>query len=77
MAVRELSNAVRTKYLLEWVMDESLLRTVHNGTTKIELNHKFAKHLAFGAGGHLRSKTPADQEKAKSPNMHESYRRPK
>ena len=45
-------------------MDESLRRTVHKGPTKVERNHKFAKHLAFGAGGHLRSDNPADQEKA-------------
>ena len=64
MALRELGQAVRTTYLLEWVMDESLRRTVHKGTTKVERHHKFAKHLAFGAGGHLRSNNPADQEKA-------------
>ena len=64
MALKELGNAVRTTYLLEWVKDESLRRTVHKGTTKIERHHKFAKHLAFGAGGHLRSNNPADQEKA-------------
>jgi TnpA family transposase len=64
MALKELGNAVRTTYLLEWVMDESLRRTVHKGTTKIERHHKFAKHLAFGTGGHLRSNNPADQEKA-------------
>ena len=64
MALKELGNAVRTTYLLEWVMDESLRRTVHKGTTKIERHHKFSKHLAFGAGGHLRSNNPADQEKA-------------
>jgi len=64
MALKELGNAVRTTYLLEWVMDESLRRTVHKGTTKIERHHKFAKHLAFGSGGHLRSNDPADQEKA-------------
>ena len=45
-------------------MDESLCRTVQKGTTKVERHHKFAKHLAFGAGGHLRSNNPADQEKA-------------
>jgi len=64
LALKELGNAVRTTYLLEWIMDESLRRTVHKGTTKIERHHKFAKHLAFGAGGHLRSNNPADQEKA-------------
>jgi TnpA family transposase len=64
LALKELGNAVRTTYLLEWIMDDSLRRTVHKGTTKIERHHKFAKHLAFGAGGHLRSNDPADQEKA-------------
>lgn len=64
MALRELGQAVRTTYLLEWVMDESLRRAVHKGTTKVERHHKFAKHLAFGSGGHLRSNNPADQEKA-------------
>jgi TnpA family transposase len=64
LALKELGNAVRTTYLVEWIMDDSLRRTVHKGTTKIERHHKFAKHLAFGAGGHLRSNDPADQEKA-------------
>jgi TnpA family transposase len=64
LALKELGNAVRTTYLMEWIMDESLRRTVHKGTTKIERHHKFSKHLAFGAGGHLRSNDPADQEKA-------------
>ena len=63
-ALKELGNAIRTTYLLDWVLDESLRRTVHKGTTKIERHHKFAKHVAFGAGGHLRSPDPADQEKA-------------
>jgi TnpA family transposase len=49
---------------LEWVIDESLRRTVRNGTTKIEWHHKFSRHLTFNAGGHLRSNDPADQEKA-------------
>jgi TnpA family transposase len=63
-ALKELGNVVRTTYLLGWVMDESLRRTVHKGTTKVERHHKFTKHLAFGAGGHLRSNNVADQEKA-------------
>ena len=48
----------------QWIMDESLRRMVQKGTTKIERHYKFTKHLAFGAGGHLRSKNPADQQKA-------------
>ena len=64
LALKELGNPVRTTYLLEWIMDESLRRTVHKGMAKVERYHKFAKHLAFDTGGHLRSNNPADQEKA-------------
>lgn len=52
---------LRLVELLEWIMDDTLRRTVHKGTTKIERHHKFSKHLAFGAGGHLRSNNPADE----------------
>lgn len=55
---------MRTKFLLEWIMDDSMGRTVHKCTTKIERHDKFAKHLAFGGEGLLRSNDPADQEKA-------------
>lgn len=64
LALQELGKAVRTTYLLEWIMSDSLRRTVHKGTTKIERHHRFAKHLAFGGSGHLRTNDPADQEKA-------------
>jgi hypothetical protein len=45
-------------------MDDSLRRVAHKCTTKIERHHLFARHLAFGGGGHLRTNDPADQEKA-------------
>jgi TnpA family transposase len=64
LALQELGKAVRTKFLLEWIMDESMRRTGHKCTTKIERHHRFAKHLAFGGEGLLRSNDPADQEKA-------------
>jgi TnpA family transposase len=64
LALQELGKAVRTTYLLEWIMSDSLQRTVHKGTTKIERHHKFAKHLAFGGDGLFRTNDPADQEKA-------------
>lgn len=64
LALQELGKAVRTTYLLEWIMSDSLRRTVHKGTTKIERHHKFAKHLAFGGDGLFRTNDPADQEKA-------------
>jgi TnpA family transposase len=64
LALQELGKVVRTTHLLEWIMSDSLRRTVHKGTTKIERHHRFAKHLAFGGGVHLRTDDPADQEKA-------------
>jgi TnpA family transposase len=45
-------------------MNDSMRRAVHKYTTKIERHHKFAKHLAFGEHGLLRSNDPSDQEKA-------------
>ena len=39
LALKELGNAVRTTYLLEWIMDESLRRTVHMDFTR------FNRHL--------------------------------
>jgi hypothetical protein len=38
--------------------------TGNRSMLRVERRHKFAKHLAFGAGGHLRSNNPADQGKA-------------
>lgn len=64
LALQELGKAVRTKFLLEWILDGSLRRVIHKCTTKIERHHRFAKHQAFGGGGHLRTNDPADQEKA-------------
>jgi TnpA family transposase len=64
LALQELGKAVRTKFLLEWIMDDSMRRAVHKCTTKIERHHQFAKHLAFGGEGLLRSNDPTDQEKA-------------
>ncbi len=64
LALQELGKAVRTTFLLRWIMDEELRRAVHKGTTKIERHHRFAKHLNFGGEGYLRTNDPADQEKA-------------
>jgi hypothetical protein len=46
-------------------MSDSLRRTVHKGTTKIERHHMFAKHLTFGGDGLFRTNIPADHEKGK------------
>lgn len=64
LALQELGKAVRTTFLLNWIMDDSMRSAVHKCTTKIERHHKFAKHLAFGEHGLLRSNDPSDQEKA-------------
>jgi TnpA family transposase len=64
LARQALGKAALTTYLLEWIMSDSMRRTVHKGTTKIERHHKFAKHLAFGGDGLFQTNDPADQEKA-------------
>ena len=64
VALQELGKAVRTTFLLDWIMDDTMRRAVHKCTTKVERHHRFAKHLAFGEHGLLRSNDPADQEKA-------------
>src|SRR5882762_2622095 len=64
LALQELGKAVRTTFLLDWIMNDSMRRAVHKFTTKLERHHKFAKHLAFGEHGLLRSNDPSDQEKA-------------
>jgi TnpA family transposase len=64
LALQELGKAVRTTFLLDWIMNDSMRRAVHKCTTKIERHHKFAKYLAFGEHGLLRSNDPSDQEKA-------------
>jgi TnpA family transposase len=63
LALQELGKAVRTKFLLEWIRDDSMRRSVHNCTTKIERHHRFVKFLVFGNEGQLRTNDPADQEK--------------
>jgi TnpA family transposase len=64
LALRELGHAVRTAFLLRWIWDHELRRTVHKGTNKVERSHQFAKFLNFGGAGGLKSNNPADQEKA-------------
>ena len=62
-ALQEQGKAVRTKFLLEWIRDEAMRRTVHKCTTKIERHHRFVKFLVFGNDGQLQTNDPADQEK--------------
>jgi hypothetical protein len=55
---------VRTAFLLRWIWDHELRRTVHKGTNKVERSHQCAKFLNFGGAGGLKSNNPADQENA-------------
>ena len=55
---------MRTRFLLQWVWDQPLRRSVHKCTTKIERHHQFSKYLCFGGEGLLRTNDPADQQKA-------------
>ena len=64
LALQELGKAVRTRFLLQWIEDDTLRRVVHKCTTKIERHHRFAKYLAFGGEGLLRTNDPLDHEKA-------------
>lgn len=64
LALQELGVAVRTKFLLEWIRDDSVRRAVHKCTTKIKRHHRFAKHLCFGGEGYLRTNDSAEPEKA-------------
>jgi TnpA family transposase len=55
LALQELGKAVRTRFPLEWIMDDSMRRAVHKCTTKIERRHRFSKFLAFGGECLLRT----------------------
>jgi TnpA family transposase len=44
-ALQELGRAVRTKFLLRWIWDEPMRRTVHKCTTRIERYHRFAAQI--------------------------------
>ena len=53
-AFRELGRVFRTLYLLRWIEDHDLRRTVTHEANKGEYYHDFAAHLNFGSHGVLR-----------------------
>ncbi len=63
-AFQELGHVFRTLYLLRWVDDYDLRRTVTHEANKGEHYHDFAAHLNFGSQGVLRTNSRVDQEKA-------------
>jgi TnpA family transposase len=54
---------MRTVYLLRWIDDYELRRTVTCEANKGEHFHEFAAHLNFGSRGVLRTNSRAEQEK--------------
>lgn len=63
-AFQELGHVFRTLYLLRWIEDNDLRRSVTHEANKGEHYHDFAAHLHFGSEGVLRTNSRADQEKA-------------
>ena len=68
-AFRELGRVFRTLYLLRWIDDDDLRRTVTHEANKVEHYHDFASHLNFGSHGVLRTNSRVDQEKAMIANQ--------
>jgi TnpA family transposase len=63
-AFQELGRVLRTCYLLRWIDDYELRRTVTHEANKGEHYHDFAAYLNFGSRGVLRTNSRVDQEKA-------------
>ncbi len=47
-AFRELMRVIRTKFLLKYMSDEELRKTIHSATNKSEAFNNFTKWLSFG-----------------------------
>lgn len=63
-AFRELGRVFRTRYVLRWIDDPRLRRSVTHEANKTEHYHDFAAHLHFGSEGVLRTNSRVEQEKA-------------
>jgi len=68
-AFRELGRVFRTLYLLRWIDDDDMRRTVTHEANKVEHYHDFASHLNFGSHGVLHTNSRLDQEKAMIANQ--------
>ncbi|TDQ45009.1 Tn3 family transposase [Permianibacter aggregans] len=62
-AFRELGRVVRTKFLLQYIMDIELRRTIHAATNKSEQFNDFAKWLFFGGQGIIAENIRHEQRK--------------
>ena len=62
-AFRELGRVVRTLFLLEYITDSDLRRTIHAATCKSEEFNSFASWLFFANGGRISSNLRNQQGK--------------
>jgi TnpA family transposase len=63
LAFQELGRAVRTVYLLRWIVNDALRASVTDGANKVETFHEFSGFLNFGNQGVLKTNDPNEQEK--------------
>src|SRR5699024_10347654 len=62
-AFRELGRVIRTKFLLQYMSDEELRKTIHSATNKSESFNNFTKWLAFGGEGIIAENDRVKQRK--------------
>lgn len=63
-AYRELGRVIRTKFILEFLSDVDLRRTIQRATNKSEAFNKFAQFLFFGGSSIISQTTREEQRKA-------------
>ena len=63
-AFRELGRVVRTAFLLQYISDIDLRRTITATTNKVEAYNGFSKWLFFGGDGIISDNDPEQQEKS-------------
>ena len=62
-AFRELGLAIRTMFLLNYINDQDLRRTIHAATNKSEEFNNFVKWLFFGGDGVIAENLRSEQRK--------------
>lgn len=63
-AFRELGRVVRTAFLLQYISDIDLRRTITATTNKVEAYNGFSKWLFFGGDGIISDNNPEQQKKS-------------
>jgi TnpA family transposase len=63
VAMRELGRVVRTVFLLKYLSDPTLRRTIQGATNKSEAFNKFIQWVSFGGGGLIAENDRDEQRK--------------